>query len=246
MKKYSHSAALVGMCTSAFCLTSAHGQTGQVVAPPSAPGAPVYYYSSPMSRFYVGADAGGVVTLDTKVKEFFGPVPSNTGVHLDPGVRFGFVGGYHLTEWLSLEGETGVMANNINSIDGATIFGNATLLNVPFLANVRLQLPVRRCPLTPYIGGGGGGSFSILDFSDEIDLNGVALTGSDSAPVFAYQAFAGLRWAINDRMGIGVEYHYFATTGPTWSADTFGTTSDHMKFAGVQSHAASIAFDYHF
>jgi opacity protein-like surface antigen len=74
----------------------------------------------------------------------------------------------------------------------------------------------------------------------------VRLRGSDAAVVFAYQAFAGLRYAINDQMGIGVEYHYFATTGPTWSADASGTDTDHMRFQGVQSHAISVAFDFRF
>lgn len=199
-----------------------------------------------MDRFYVGADAGGVLTLDTRVKEFLGPVAPDTKVKLDPGVRVGFVAGYHLTDWFSLEGETGVMANNIDSITGANIDGNATLANVPFLLNARFQLPHGRCPVTPYFGGGAGGSATILSFEHHIDFNGNRLSGSDSDVVFAYQAFAGLRYAINDRMGIGVEYHYFATTGASWSADTFGTSSDRLAFAGVQSHAITAAFDFHF
>lgn len=225
MKKNSQSVVLAGICASVLCLTSAHAQ---------------------MDRFYVGADAGGVLTLDTRVKEFLGPVAPDTKVKLDPGVRFGFVGGYKFTDWFSLEGETGVMANNIDSITGANIDGNATLANVPFLLNARFQLPHGRCPVTPYFGGGAGGSATVLNFDRHIDFNGATLRGSDAAVVFAYQAFAGLRYAINERMGVGVEYHYFATTGPSWSADVEGGGPNRLSFAGVQSHAITAAFDFHF
>lgn len=225
MKKHSQSVILAGVCASALCLTSAHAQS---------------------SRFYVGADAGGAMTSDSRVKEFFGPVNPGTKVSLDPGVRIGFKGGYKLTDWFAVEGETGVIYNNIKSITGASIDGNASLANVPFLLNARFEIPHGRCPVTPYFGGGAGGSATIFSLEHHIDLNGVRLTGSDAAPVFAYQAFAGLRYAISDQMDVGVEYHYFATTGPTWTADASGTSTDHMRFLGVQSHMVSAAFTYRF
>lgn len=225
MKKHTQSVVLAGVCASALCLTSAHAQD---------------------SRFYVGVDAGGALTKDTRVKEFFGPVDSGTKVNLDPGVRIGFRGGYRLCDWFSVEGETGIIDNNIKSITGANIDGNASLANVPFLLNARFELPHGRCPITPYIGGGAGGSATILNIEHHIDLGGVRLRGSDAAAVFAYQAFGGLKYAINDQMSVGVEYHYFATTGPTWTADASGTSSDHLRFLGVQSHMVSAAFTYRF
>ena len=42
------------------------------------------------------------------------------------------------------------------------------------------------------------------------------MQGSQSAAVFAYQPFGGLRFRLNDNMGVCVEYHYFATTRATW------------------------------
>jgi opacity protein-like surface antigen len=212
----------------------------QAVVPPS-----TYYEDTPRTKFYFGADAGGALTADTRVKSFLGPVDPGTKVRLDPGIRFGFVGGYRLTDWFSLEGETGVVGNNIKSITGASIDGDATLANVPFLVNARFQIPHGKCPVTPYIGGGAGGAASVLSFQHHIDFNGERLHGSDADVVFAYQAFAGLRYAINDRMGLGLEYHYLATTGPTWSAHDAGS-ENHISFLGVQSHAISVAFDYRF
>ncbi|HXS69693.1 MAG TPA: outer membrane beta-barrel protein [Candidatus Polarisedimenticolia bacterium] len=250
MKTIGHSTVLAGICASAMCLTSAYAQQqqpGQVVVPPNTVGVPPEQYTwSQNSKFYMGADAGGLLTGDTRVKEFFGPVGPGTKVKLDPGARFGVNFGYKITDWFSVEGETGLNINSIKSITGADINGDANLSNIPFLGNVRLQIPHGKFPVTPYIGGGAGVSASVIGIQHHIELNGVDVHGSDADAVWAYQAFAGLRYAINDHMGIGVEYHYFATTGPTWTADSQGTASDRMKFLGVQSHAISVAFDVNF
>lgn len=246
MKKH-ESVGLVGLCLGAICLT-ANAQTTQtsggttIVTPPPAPN---YNYYSFTPHAYVGADLGGTVTMDTKVNEFFGPI-GPTKVRFDPGVRIGFVGGYQLCDWFSVEGQTGVYLNEIDSIDGASFDRNQFVEQVPLLANVRLQLPTHgNCPLTPYIGGGVGGSVSIVDFHD-IALNNAE--GSDSAAtlVFAYQAFAGLKYAITRNIDIGVEYHYFVTTGSDWKFDTFDTQTDHVKFAGTQTHSASVAVNFRF
>jgi opacity protein-like surface antigen len=224
MKKYS--ALLIGICAGALSFNTASAQA---------------------NRAYLITDVGGVLTSDTTVTEFFGPVAPNTKVKFDPGFRFGVAGGYRFTDWFSLEGETGMMGNKISSITGAAISGEALFSNVPFLANVRLQLPRNRCPVTPYIGGGLGGSASVMDVEHHIDLGGVRMTGSDSTIVFAYQAFAGLQFRINDHMSAGVAYHYFATGDPSWEADSsFGTSTSHLRLRGAQSHAITATFEWRF
>jgi len=222
MKKY-QSVLTLGLCAGALCAGTARAETG----------------------FYAGADVGGLLTLDTRVKEFTGPVGSDTKMKLDPGIRVGLHGGYKLTDWFSVEGETGVMGNNIKSIPGASLDGDASLANVPFLLNARFELPHGRCPITPYFGGGAGGSATVLSFEHHIDFNGNRLRGTDSDVVFAYQAFGGIRYAINDHMDVGVEYHYFATTGASYSVDDVGTPNK-IGLAGVQSHAITAAFNYRF
>src|SRR4029077_15030116 len=73
------------------------------------------------NRFYAEASAGGQATQDTALKEFFGePLPSGAKVTFDPGIRIGFIGGFHVTDWFGAEFETGVMANNIRSMSGAS------------------------------------------------------------------------------------------------------------------------------
>jgi len=196
----------------------------------------------PDSPFYLRGDMGGTLTEDTKLTEFFGPVAPGTTVKFDPGFRMGVTGGYQLTDWFAGEFETGIMVNQIKSITGAAV-DDATFSNVPLLLNARFQIP-NRSRLTPYFGGGVGGAAATFN-ADSITLDGTRLTGGQSTMVFAYQAFGGVRYKINDHMGIGLAYHYFGTSDPDWKVDgSSGVSSDRMKFGSIQTHAFTIAFDY--
>jgi opacity protein-like surface antigen len=194
--------------------------------------------------WYVQADAGGNITPNADLNNFFGPVAPGSQVKFNGGVRLGVESGYFFTDWFALEGELGLMANNIESISDADVV-DATFSNVPFLVNAKFQCP--RCGrLTPYIGGGLGGSFSILD-SSQITLNGTTLNGTMTDVVFAYQGFAGLRYKINEAMGVGFEFRYFATTSPEWEPEVvIGTASDHLQFGRIQTYAFSLTFDWRF
>jgi len=201
--------------------------------------------------FYVKGDLGGNLTHDIDVEEFLGANLSGARIELDPGLRAGIGGGYQFVDWASAEVEVGFMGNYIKSMTGATHIHDAMIGNVPFLVNGKLQLPMGRCPVTPYIGAGVGFSetffdVDVLEFRDAAG-NTYGISGSDSDTVFAWQAFAGLRYALNERMGLGVEYRYFQAESPSWHADfTVGTGSDTLKFGRTQTHAFSLVFDFRF
>jgi len=197
------------------------------------------------SRFYVKADVGGNITQDTSLTEFFGPVAPNTKVKFDPGFRAGIAGGYQLCDWFAPEVEVGFMENKIDSITGADRVHNSYFANVPFLVNGKLQYP-NSSPLTPYAGAGVGFSEALLSV-DHIDLGGTSLHGDMNEAVFAWQAFAGLRYRINDQMGLSVEYRYFQADGASFQAEfTSGTASDTLRMGRTQTHAISLAFDFRF
>jgi opacity protein-like surface antigen len=198
------------------------------------------------TRFYIKGDLGGNLTHDTGLREFFGePLTAGTKIKFDPGVRFGITGGFRLTDWFSTEIETGVMANYIDSITGATRVDDAVFSNVPLLVNARFQCP-RLDLVTPYFGGGVGGSFPIIDV-DHIEIGDTRMHGYDSTVVFAYQAFAGLRFKLNHQMGLSLEYHYFHADGAEWEAESnHGAFTDKLRFAGTETHSLSIAFDWRF
>ena len=72
--------------------------------------------------------------------------------------------------------------------------------------------------------------------------------GSDADAVFAWQAFGGLRYSINDRMGLSLEYHYFAAQSPSWEGESWhGSVSNNsLRFGQTRTHVISLAFDFRF
>src|SRR4051794_32072713 len=134
---------------------------------------------------YMKADAGGTITEKTGLKDFFGDVAPGSKVEFDPGARFSVGVGYELTDFFAVEGEFAGMSSRISSITDAERV-DAWFSNLPFLINAKLQLPKNRYYVTPYIGGGVGGSAAVIDVQ-HIDLNGTHLDGSDATAVFAYQ-----------------------------------------------------------
>jgi opacity protein-like surface antigen len=83
--------------------------------------------------------------------------------------------------------------------------------------------------------------------SDHIDFGTTHMDGTDSDAVFAWQAFGGVRFRLNEQMGISVEYRYFRAEEAEWEADfVAGTFDDTMKFGRIETHVFSIAFDFRF
>lgn len=197
---------------------------------------------------YFKFDLGGTVTEDTDLKEFFDVGVSGAKVQFDPGFRLGLVGGYQVTPWFGAEFETGGMENRISSITGAgpVFIHDAYFGNVPLLVNARFQFP-NRSLVTPYVGAGAGGAVSFIDV-DEVQVGNTFFHGSDGTAVFAWQAFAGLRFAINDSMGLSVEYHYFDAQSPSWTAEHIHgfAGNDTLSFGRSRTHVASLAFDFRF
>ena len=196
-------------------------------------------------KFYVKADAGGAVTTDTELKEFFGQaLAPSSEISFDPGFHLGVRGGYGVTDWFDAEVETGFTVNRIDSITGASE-ADGDVTNIPLLLNARFHCPALH-RVSPYFGAGLGFASTVL-WADDIVIGSTVMDGSTSGLVFAYQAFAGVRFAINERMGISVEYHYFATTSAEMDAAVVvGTTSDELEIGGMSSHLVTLAFDYRF
>ncbi len=202
--------------------------------------------ASAQTGLYVKADVGGNVTEDITLHEFLGPVAPGTKLELDPGFRAGFNVGYQLTDFFAPEAEIGYFGNSVHAVTGATYLHDTWFYNVPFLVNAKFQLPrMGRCPIIPYAGAGVGFSEMMFDIHD-LELNGIHVSGSDYAAVFAWQAFAGLRYVINNNMAVGVEYHYFYADGASWDAEAFNTPSDRLSLGHTHTHAASLTFEFRF
>lgn len=197
------------------------------------------------NRFYLRADIGGTSTKDVELREFFGQalVPGSE-ISLDPGVRVGVRAGYGITDWFAAEVETGVTANDIDTITGATR-AEGSLASVPLLLNARFHVP-DNSRVSPYVGAGIGLASTLLT-ADRITIGGTSLDGSTADVTLAFQAFAGIDFAINDTMSLGVEYRYFHADKSNMSADiTVGTPTDRVKIGDIQTHSLSVAFKLRF
>jgi len=158
---------------------------------------------------YVRGEVGAAIMDNINVNQFYGPVPKGSSLNPDIGVRFDVDIGYTFNPYIAAEFEFGWTYNSIGSATGINVSG-ASFSNLPFLANIVFQLPLAEGRLIPYIGGGAGGTVGFFD-ADYISNGLVAISGSDSSIAFAYQGFAGIRYAINQTMSVGVCYKWMGT-----------------------------------
>ena len=71
----------------------------------------------------------------------------------------------------------------------------------------------------------------------------VFVNGTASDVVFAYQAFGGLKYEINDRLAVGVIYKYFASGDPEWDVRRSG---ENISFKGTHTHSVSAVVTFRF
>lgn len=83
-------------------------------------------------------------------------------------------------------------------------------------------------PLTPYIGGGAGIGFADVDYSP----SGVAIIQDDGS-AFAYQAMAGIAYAVAPAVDLTVGYRYRATSDIDVEADLFSADFDIENSASI-------------
>lgn len=179
---------------------------------------------------YFNADVGGTLAESTRLKEF-PDAPPGGRVKFHPGARMSMGGGYRFNDWLSAGGETGFIANSIRGAE-------ADLTHVPVLANVELSLT--NCTrLVPFIGGGPGVSISVISIDDDSLGNGSQVDGDASDAVFAWQAYGGVRYKLNDNMSVGIVYKYFGAGSPTWDVRS---TSQEIRFGNAHVHSISASF----
>jgi len=116
------------------------------------------------------------------------------------------------------------------------------LSQAPFLANVEFRLP-NRSPIVPFIGGGPGMSFSAIWFDNDSLGNGSRVDGSAGDTVFAWQAYGGLRYRINEYMSAGIIYKYFDAQATSFEVNN---TSQDIRFAKTHVHTISACFSMSF
>jgi opacity protein-like surface antigen len=168
----------------------------------------------------------------------------NQTVNYNVGVSVNGAVGWAFDRYVSLDLESGYVWGSINNIPGYNANGS-TLANVPFLGNLTLSLPIPHTNIVPYIGGGVGGAESIFNAHAFSDQAGVQTAyGSESDTVFAYQAFAGVRFMLSPNVSLGLGYKYFATGNPTFSYPPAPNLN--IAFSGVQTHTIMFTLQCNF
>jgi opacity protein-like surface antigen len=196
------------------------------------------------NKFYVKFDLGGSIAEDVDLEEFFGESVAGGDVELEPGFRFGIAGGFWVTDWFAPELEFGGVMNSIDRFGGSSAV-DATFSQFPLMVNAKFQLP-NRSIVTPYAGAGVGFSTAVLS-ADYMQLGNTYLDGSEADMVFCWQAFAGIRFALAEDIGLSLEYRFLAADGPSWESDySFNTITDRIRFGESKVQSLSIAFDFRF
>lgn len=173
-------------------------------------------------------------------------------VKYDVGASGAAAFGFAFNQYVALDVQTGYNWARINSVQNYYPNGS-TMANVPFLANLTLSLPIpHHTKIIPYIGAGVGGSDSVLDAHQFHPLNPASAQAyviSDNADdvVFAWQAFAGVRFMVNQNISLGLGYAFFMTGNPTFSYPlAFPPENLNVEFEGVRTHSIMFTLQANF
>ena len=208
---------------------------------------PAQYSGSPgrLDGPYFNVNAGPAFTHDGMVTELTGFAAGNR-INYDTGFGVDAAIGYVFNDIASVEFEVGWIGNELDRVQGFTM-SDTFLYNAPFMVNVTLQYPIPHSTVTPYVGVGGGGSATTFD-TDGFSNGSITMFGNDTDVVFAYQAFAGVRFDLNERMSLGIRYKYFATEDSSFNFNSFNPSGPPVRLGieGVRTHLVTASFNMKF
>ena len=215
-----------------------------LVAP--AAGAQGLRFSTEGAGPYFRGEVGPSFFQEGRLNSFGGSTRHD--VEFEPGFAANAAIGYAFNKYLATDFEFGFVSAGIDSVPGFFVYDYTVLYNAPFLANLTLSYPIPRTIVTPYIGAGAGGSATVFD-TDGFGNSTDAVFGDDSDVVFAWQAFAGLRFELNKQVSLGIGYKYFSTDDSSFSYPPLfpGTGPDfRVGFEGVKTHSVLFTFQMRF
>jgi len=199
-------------------------------------------YAAVPDSVYVKAEAGPAFVQDVNIKDSGG-----VKARFDVGARADVAVGYQFNPCWAAELEGGVVWNQVDRIGtevppppptstgGVYEKGKADLYRIPLLVNAVYNLPIGNDRLKCFVGAGAGGMASVLD------ARFITAKVNDTDFTFAYQAFAGIKYAINDHVEIGAEYKFLGTPDHDWNEHAVKVKTDE-----IFTHAVMAALTFHF
>jgi opacity protein-like surface antigen len=233
----------------ALCLNAFAARAQYYYPPPEYYYPPQYSYYPPEYSYYPPGGAGPCFRFgigpsffeNGQLTRFGGPTSS--GVEYCTGLASEVAFGYAFNRYVATDFEFGFVDADIKHVQAQGFFSqNSYIYNLPFLANVTLSYPIPRSIVVPYIGVGAGGSVVGFD-TDGFGNNTDAVYGAEDDVVFAWQAFAGLRFKLKPWMSLGIGYKYFATDDPSFSYPPDNFT---VGFKGAKTHSVLFTFEWRF
>lgn len=189
--------------------------------------------------FYAGAGLGVNLQEDNN---FRGGGADSTA-HYDAGGVGIFSLGYALGNGLRFEVEPGYRRNEVDSISGVGGHGHTSLMTL--MGNAIYDIPYRvpgNMPflqdLLPHVGVGAGVARAI---DNSLPHAGLPVTGNET--VGAYQAIAGLEYAITPGLKAGIDYRYLLAHDVNFHVATTGAGT---KAGDFNDHSILLTLRYEF
>jgi opacity protein-like surface antigen len=221
----------VGAAAAVVAATVAIPASGQVVPSESGP-------------FYLGGEAGWTTLEHTAASAI---IPG-LGFRSHPqiffyGLNIGLRAGFERRPWRAEE-EVRYQRNDVRKFGTSGVTGSDDALAL--MTNILYEPPLG-WRVAPHVGGGIG----VMHLSASMRNGGfgTVITGDDW--VFAYQAIAGLRYALTSSLALEVDYRYLATETPHFrtGANFFDAGAFHPNLqitAGYISHSVIAGLSWRF
>ena len=219
------------------CLATAAVVAG--VAAPSAMAQDTSVLNRQNRGFYIGGGVGANFLEDNK----FERNGTDSTATYEPGLAGILNFGYALGNGLRLELEPGYRYNDVDKINGASAGGR--LQTASILANVIYDFDIHTpiVPLVPHIGAGIG----YARVWNRSLNNGISVNNNDDT--LAFQAIAGVDYAISPGVKIGLDYRYFVAHDADFRAGEIpaGATGGATSHVGdINNHTVMLTFRYEF
>lgn len=186
------------------------------------------------SGFYLGGNLGMGFPTDSSLSNG----TNSNDAEIDPGFAGILAAGWQFANGVRLQGEFAARLNQVGEITGtgaaAPFDGSMNVYS--FMADAIYGIPTGT-KFTPYIGAGAG----IARVSANDIGTTLTTTVDDDDTVFAYQAIAGVEYAIHNNLFAGLDYRYFRT------ADTEFTSAAATSVTGdYENHTVTLGLRYLF
>jgi OmpA-OmpF porin, OOP family len=124
------------------------------------------------------------------------------------------------------------------AVGAGTASASGEVNSSSFMFNGYYDLPYDWGRFTPYIGAGVGIANMVLD---DVKVGGASVS-SDADVVAALQAMLGVRYALNDHWGLGLEYRFFNGFHPRFR----DSTGHNFSTNDYQNHSILLSVSYSF